>query len=67
MDVPGYSEPVCPTSGLVNAVLLWMLTAQLVGEMIREGEPPAVYMGVHLKGGREHNEQMRTVFERRGY
>jgi len=67
VEVPGYPRPVCPTSGLINAVLLWMLTAQFVEEMIKRGEVPAVYMGIHLKGGREHNEKMKELFERRGY
>ena len=66
VEVQGYGR-ICPTSGLLNAVLLWMLTARLVQEMIGLGEVPSVYMGIHLRGGRERNEEAMEAFRRRGY
>ncbi|MDZ7262084.1 MAG: DUF2529 family protein, partial [candidate division KSB1 bacterium] len=60
-------EKICPTSGLLNLVLLWMLTAELIGRMIRLGLVPYVYMGTHLQGGKEYNDAIRPFFLERGY
>ena len=62
------NEPrICPASGIMNVILLWSLTAQFIGEMIRYGFVPYVYMGYYLKGGKEYNDAVKPFFLERGF
>lgn len=61
-------EPrICPASGVMNIILLWSLTAQFIGEMIRCGIEPYIYMGYHIKGGRAYNNATMPFFFERGF
>ncbi len=67
VPVGGMDRKICPTSGITSAMLFWALQAQMVTEMLKKGEVPYVWMGFHLKGGREYDNAMRPLFLKRGY
>jgi uncharacterized phosphosugar-binding protein len=59
--------PICPAGGVMNIIILWALTAQLIGELIRKDLVPYVIMGKHLVGGIEYNLAIQRFFEKRGF
>lgn len=58
--------PICPAGGVMNIIILWALTAQLIGELIKKDMVPYVIMGKHLVGGVEYNLAVQRFFEKRG-
>jgi len=58
--------PICPAGGVMNIIILWTLTAQLIGELIKKDMVPYVIMGKHLVGGVEYNLAVQRFFEKRG-
>lgn len=67
IPIQGRAEKICPTSGITNAMLFWSFQAHMTGEMIERGAVPYIWMGFHLKGGREYDNAMRPFFMKRGY
>jgi hypothetical protein len=67
IEVSGREGAICPTSGIVGNVIQQMITAQWAEEMIHRGAVPTFMRGVYQAGGREYNDAMQPVFERRGY
>ena len=67
VSIPGIDRKICPTTGVLYALALWMLNSQFIGRMIEAGMTPGLDMGVHLLGGRGYNSSVRTVVAERGY
>jgi len=66
IEIPGRAEKVCPATGTLNNVIMWMLTAQFVDEMCRRGAVPYFWMGF-FRGGTDYNNVMRPFCLERGY
>ena len=67
IDLPGHDEKVCPATGILNLVFMYMITAQFVDEMCRRGAVPYFWMGIHRLSGRDYNKGMEPFFRARGY
>lgn len=65
--IPGRDEPVCPASGLVNLIIMYVFTAQFTDEMCRRGVVPYFWMGYHWIGGGDYNDVIEPFFLERGY
>lgn len=65
--VPGRPEKVCPATGILNNIIMYMLTAQFVDEMCRRGAAPYFWMGVYRQHGDDYNSLMGHFFSERGY
>jgi uncharacterized phosphosugar-binding protein len=66
ISIPGRPDKVCPATGILNNVIMYMLTAQFVDEMCRRGAVPYFLMGGYRFGG-EYNSLMRPFCLERGY
>lgn len=67
IEVAGMAEKVCPATGILNNIILHLLTAQFADEMCRRGAVPYFWMGVYRVGGAEYNGVMGGFFRERGY
>ena len=67
VDIPGRTETVCPTSGIIGNVIQQMISAQWAEEMIKKGAVPTFMRGAYQTGGNQYNTDMEEVFEQRGY
>ena len=65
--IPGQEEKVCPATGMLNNIIVYLLTTQFVDEMCRRGAVPYFWMGFYRKAGRAYNEVVRPFMEARGY
>jgi len=66
LEIPGRDDKICPATGTLNNIIMWMLTAQFVDEMCRRGAVPYFWMGFY-RNGRPYNDVMRPFFLERGY
>jgi uncharacterized phosphosugar-binding protein len=67
LEIPGFPRKVATVGGVINNVLMWIYTAQLVDEMVRRGFVPWFWMGFFQAGGKEYDDAVRPFFLRRGY
>ncbi len=67
LAIPGFDRKICPTTGVLYALALWMTNAQFIGHMIAQDMTPGLDMGGHLIGGNGYNAVMRPIVEKRGY
>ena len=67
VEIPGMAEKVCPATGIINNIIMHMLTAQFVDEMCRRGAVPYFWMGAYMKEGSAYNGVMGSFFRDRGY
>ena len=67
VPIPGRAEAVCPATGIVNNVILHLLTAEFVEQMCRRGAVPSFLMGGYRLAGQEYNEASEARFRRLGY
>ena len=65
--VENLPEKICPATGILNNVILQILTAQFVDEMCRRGAVPYFLMGAYRTGGTDYNRLMGGFFQERGY
>lgn len=65
--LPGVARPVGPTSGALNAAVLWALTAAYIEAMQRRGKPPHIWMSIKRPGAREFNTAALDAAAREGY
>jgi len=65
--VPGFDKKICPTTGVLYALTLWMLNAQFIAHMIEADMTPVLNMGGHLIGGNAFNKEVRAITDKRGY
>ena len=66
IPIPGLPDKVCPATGILNNVIMYMLTAQFVDEMCRRGAVPYFFMGAY-RDGSDYNSVMRPFCLERGY
>ncbi|MEN6489765.1 MAG: hypothetical protein ABFD66_12970, partial [Smithella sp.] len=67
--IPGFDRKVCPTSGPLLNQIFWASCMEMVEEIRRRtnGDVPAVFRSVALKGGYDHFWQMIELYKKRGY
>jgi uncharacterized phosphosugar-binding protein len=65
--IPAMAESVCPASGILNNIILQMLTAQFVDEMCRRGAVPYFWMGGYRMLGSAYNETGQAFMKERGF
>ena len=58
LEVPGFAQRICSTSGVVAGAILHAIIAQVVENLAQAGITPPVYMSANLEGGMEHNRRM---------
>lgn len=63
VSIQGYDQKVGSTSTFCNCFVMNCLTEEIVGEMLRRGVEPPVFMSANMPGGDEHN---RSLEERYG-
>lgn len=66
IPIPGQPDKVCPATGILNNIIMYMLTAQFVDEMCRRGAVPYFLMGAY-RDGSAYNSVMRPFCLERGY
>ena len=64
--IPDQPDKVCPATGILNNIIMYMLTAQFVDEMCRRGAIPYFLMGAY-RDGSDYNSVMRPFCLERGY
>lgn len=67
VSVPGFGEKLGPIDVVVNCVILWSLTAESIGEFLRRGLTPSVYMTIRAQGGEEYNSKVWAQYQRQGF
>lgn len=67
LDVPGFDRKICPATGMLYALSLWMLNAQFIQRMIEADMTPGFDMGGHLIGGNGYNNDVRPIVKERGW
>ena len=67
VPVQGLDRKVCPTTGVIGDLIMWLIVAQWTDEMARRGAFPYFWKGFFMKGGREYNDGIRPLFEKRGW
>ncbi len=67
VPVPGREMPVCPTTGVIADIAMWLLVAAWTEEMDRRGAFPYFWKGFFMKDGRPYNDRLRPYFEARGW
>lgn len=66
VEVSGIEVRACPSSGVTEAYIVWALTAELLGQLVKRGLRPHVYMSANLEGASEFNERAAEEFQRTG-
>ncbi|MEM1223038.1 MAG: SIS domain-containing protein [Verrucomicrobiota bacterium] len=65
IDAPGFAYKVGPTSTTSGALLLNLLTMEIIEELIRIGATPPTYVSQNADGGAEHNEALAQKYRHR--
>ena len=53
---------VCAVSSITGALLVQMVTAEVVRRMLRAGHTPPVYLSANVPGGDEHNQALESRY-----
>ncbi|NKB68148.1 MAG: hypothetical protein GKR89_13885 [Candidatus Latescibacteria bacterium] len=67
IEVPGMDEKICPATGILNNIILQILTAQFTDEMCRRGAVPYCWKGGYWVGGMDYNNVVGPSMRERGY
>jgi len=67
VPVKGIDRKVCPTTGVIGDLILWLIVAEWTDVMARRGEFPYFWKGFFMKNGRGFNNKVRPYFELRGW
>ena len=67
--LPGFDRKVCPTSGVLVTTLLWTMSTEIALQIIDRtgGNPPAIYFNGALFWDNWWDEQVRAMYQSRGY
>ncbi|MGC6423385.1 MAG: sugar isomerase domain-containing protein [Lentimonas sp.] len=65
IDAPGFAYKVGPTSTMSGALLLNLLSMEIIEELIARGVTPPTYVSQNADGGAEHNEALATKYRHR--
>jgi uncharacterized phosphosugar-binding protein len=58
VDVPGVSEAICPTSGVISVAAMWAVFAKAAAVLVGMGLEPLVFRSVASEGGEELYRQL---------
>ncbi|MFC1508404.1 hypothetical protein ACFL60_01810 [Candidatus Omnitrophota bacterium] len=67
LDINGFDNKIGNLGSVLNNILMWIFTAQLIDEMVRRGWIPWFYLGYHQVGGREYDLAIKQFFQKQGY
>jgi uncharacterized phosphosugar-binding protein len=67
LEVKGLEYPVCPSSGIGAAVVLWGVVAGIIEAMLAKGLTPTVYPSVNRPDGRTLVSQVEAQAKERGF
>jgi uncharacterized phosphosugar-binding protein len=65
IDAPGFDYKVGPTSTMSGALLLNLLSMEIIENLIAMGLTPPTYVSQNADGGAEHNEVLATKYRHR--
>lgn len=65
IDAPGFAYKVGPTSTMSGALLLNLLSMEIIENLIAMGVTPPTYVSQNADGGAEHNEALAQKFRHR--
>ncbi|MEN8661608.1 MAG: sugar isomerase domain-containing protein [Lentimonas sp.] len=65
LDAPGFAYKVGPTSTMSGALLLNLLSMEIIEQLIAQGVTPPTYVSQNADGGAEHNEALAKKFRHR--
>ena len=58
IDAPGFAHKVGPTSTMSGALILNLLSMEIIENLIAQGITPPTYVSQNTDGGTEHNEAL---------
>lgn len=67
VPVKGLDRRACPATGVIGDLVLWLLMAEWTDVMARRDLFPYFWKGIFMKNGTEYNNQVRPLFEARGW
>ena len=67
VPVEGLDRKVCPTTGVIGDLILWLIVSQWTEEMAKRGEFPYFWKGFFMNGGRDYNNSVKPFFIKRGW
>ena len=67
VPVKGLERKVCPTTGVIGDLALWLLVAEWTDVMTVRDLFPYFWKGLFMKNGTEYNNKTRPLFEARGW
>ena len=65
IDAPGFAYKVGPTSTMTGALLLNLLSMEIIENLISMGVTPPTYVSQNADGGAEHNEALAKKYRHR--
>lgn len=65
IDAPGFAYKVGPTSTMSGALLLNLLSMEIIEQLIAAGVTPPTYVSQNADGGAEHNEALAEKYRHR--
>ncbi len=65
IDAPGFPYKVGPTSTMSGALLLNLLSMEIIEQLLAQGVTPPTYVSQNADGGAEHNEALAKKFRHR--
>lgn len=65
VDAPGFAYKVGPTSTMSGALLLNLLSMEIIERLIAAGVTPPTYVSQNADGGAEHNERLAAKYRHR--
>jgi len=67
VPVKGIDRKVCPTTGVIGDLILWLIVAEWADVMAKRDAFPYFWKGFFMKNGRGFNNKVRPYFELRGW
>lgn len=67
VPVKGLDRKICPATGVIGDLVLWLTMSQWADVMSRMGKLPYFWKGFFMKNGSEYNKKMQPLFEARGW
>jgi uncharacterized phosphosugar-binding protein len=65
IEAPGFAHKVGPTSTMSGALLLNLLSMEIIEHLIALGETPPTYVSQNADGGAKHNEALAQKYKHR--
>jgi uncharacterized phosphosugar-binding protein len=67
VPVKGRDKAVCPTTGVIADLVMWLLVSEWTENMAVRGEFPLFYKGLFMKNGREYIDMVIPYSRVRGW